>query len=95
MDTDDLIFQMIAGRRRHREAVGVQAHPATTAEIGGTKKAPSEAARGREVEDIGPMNAALLAGADGLPAVIDIVGSFRDFVWRFQVQELFSRIFWR
>ena len=68
-------MKLISGRRRHQEAVEAQAHPATTAERGDTKKAQSEADRGREVEDTGPMNAALLVGVVGLPAVIDIAGS--------------------
>ncbi len=42
---------------------------------GGTKKAPNEADRDLEVEDIGRMNAAPLVGVVGLPAVIDIAGS--------------------
>jgi hypothetical protein len=70
---------LIAGRRRHRKEAGVQAHLATTVEEGGTRKAPNEADRGLEVDDIGPMTAALLAGAVDPPAVIDTAGSSNDF----------------
>ena len=68
-------FLLIAGRKRHREEAEVQAHQPMIVGIGGTKKAPNEADRGLEVEDIGRMNAAPLVGVVGLPAVIDIAGS--------------------